>query len=135
MKRRKRKYPVGDYGHRTFVRPPVLQVAMTLEPYSGGLTECTQTLHFAFHGASKVMLTHVFQTLRGRLFRDYSITEKIAPQILNGKCCHTIVVLIDNPDLHFLSVCEWPSIISYILERTFRCKVAYFDKYEKFLNA
>lgn len=135
MKRRKRKYSVGDYGHRTYVRPPVLQVAMAIEPCDDGIADNEQTLHLAFHGATKVMISHVFQTLRGRLFKDYSVTEHFASQIINGKCFHTLVVLISDPDLHRLSLREWPSIIGHIMERTFRCRVVYFEKYEKFLNA
>lgn len=135
VKRKKRRYPNGDYGHKVFPRPLVLQVAMAVEPPTGSLLEEVNPLRFAFHGASKVMLSHVFRELKDKLFRDFSLQEDIANQMLNGKCYSTLVVTIDTPDLHRLSVGEWPAVIAHLMERSFRCRVTYFEKYEKFLNA
>lgn len=116
---------------RKRVRLPVMRVAMAVEPMSEGDT----TVRFAFHGAAKVMLTHVFVNLKGKLYADYSMTEEISTQMLNGKCHKTLTVSIEHPDLHRLSLPEWPAVIRHLMERTFRCRVTCFDKYEKFLNA
>lgn len=127
---RKRYKHDGD-GNKQHVRWQVMRVAMAVEPMSDG----DMTVCFAFHGATKVMLSHVFTNLKGKLFADYSMTEDIANKMLNGKCCRTLTVRIEQPDFHRLSLSEWPSIIRYLMERTFRCRVTYFEKYELFLNA
>ena len=91
-------------------------------------------LRFIFHGATKLMLRHVFGQLRNRLFNDFLLTEDIIPTIINGKCYHSIIVQIEKPDFHRLSQNEWPLIIKSMVERTFRARVKYFAEYEKFLN-
>jgi hypothetical protein len=135
MKQRKRKYQDGDYGHKRWPRgKPMLQVAMAIEPTDDTQEDTYKTLRFVFHGAFKLMLSHVFRQLRERLFNDYSVTEEVM-QIVNGKCYRSLIIQIEQPDLHRLSLTEWPLIIKSMMERTFRCKLTYFTNYEKFLNA
>lgn len=131
-----RKHPThrGDYGHKKWLRPPVPQIAFAIEPRE---VECNyeKPLTFVFHGASCVkMVNYVFGLLCGTLFQDYSCKEEIATQFLNGKCWQTYVVEITKPDEHRLSISEWPTIITYMLEKRFRCKVTFYKNYEKFLN-
>lgn len=113
------------------IRLPVMQVAMAIEPGSNG----DATVRLAFKGAAKMMLTHVFTALKGKLFDDYSMAEEIATRMRNGACSRTLTVSIEGPDFHRLSLCEWPAIIRHLMERTFRCRLTFFDKYDKFLNA
>lgn len=135
IKQRKRKYADGDYGHKRWPRgKPVLQVSMAID-FSDDGQECTDnTLLFVFHGAFKLMLSHVFGQLRRKLFEDYFLTEEMMPKIINGKCYRQLTVKIEQPDFHRLSLNEWPLIIKSMMERTFRCEMTYFDNYEKFLN-
>ena len=140
VKRRKRRYPEGDYGHKRWLRAPVWQVAMAVEPTAderlgqqAGVDGCP--LRFVFHGAAPLMLDVVFTRLRGKLFDDYQRTEEMHTQMLNGRCYRSQVVEVTNPDLHRLSLPEWPTMLSSMLQRTFRCQVTYFDSYDKWLNA
>jgi len=133
MKNRKRKYD-GDYGHKRWPREePMLQVAMSIEPVGEAKESNGKALKFVFHGAVKMMLSHVFGQLRDRLFKDYSLVENIMP-IVNGKCYHSLSIRIQQPDFHRLSLIEWPVVIKHLMERTFRCEVTYFANYEKFMN-
>ena len=117
-----------DNGGRT-IKPVVRQVSMAkVDDAEGG------QLRFAFHGATKVMLTHVFQKLKGKLYRDYAIQDSITEWMRNGRSYHTLFVCIVDPILNHLDLKEWPAIIKCVMERTFRCRVIYFDKYEKLLN-
>jgi len=135
VKVRKPRYPVGDYGHKRWPRPLVLQVAVAIVPRSEPSgSEQQEPLTFAFHGAKKLMLTHVFTRLRGTLFANYAVTEHIDNQMLNGRSYLTLLVSVNEPNVNGLSPEEWPCLIAYLMERTFRCKVTYFAKYEKFLN-
>jgi hypothetical protein len=134
MKNRKRKYD-GDYGHKRWPREePMLQVAMSIEPVGEAKESNGKALKFVFHGAVKMMLSHVFSQLRERLFKDYSITENMMPTIMNGKYYRSMTIQIEQPDFHRLSITEWPLIIKSMLERTFRCEVTYFTDFEEFLN-
>lgn len=133
--RRKRRCQNGDYDYNVWPRgKPVLQVAMAVEPVEAQEDD-KKPLRIVFHGASKLMLRHVFGLLRGRLFEDFSLTDEMMPAIINGKCYRSMTILIEQPDFHRLSLNEWPTIIKSMMERRFRCEVTYFDNYEKFLNA
>jgi len=110
----------------------VLQVAMALEPTDEAPGE--SLLRIVFHGAPKLMLRHVFGLLRERLFKDFSLDEDIMPIIINGKCYRSIIIQIEQPDFHRLSLSEWPLVIKHIMERIFRCEVTFFEDYENFLN-
>ena len=132
MKRRKRRYPECDYGHKERRWPrerPVWKVALAVEPTDDG------TVRLAFHVPHPILVRTVFNQLQGMLFADYQMTEEIMTQILNGKCFSAWVVTVSKPDLHRLSLNEWPTMIKSMMERRFRCEVTYFDNYEKFLNA
>ena len=111
----------------------MLRVAMALEP-ADEAREQRGSMRIVFHGASKLMLRHVFGLLRGRLFKDFSLTDDMALTIINGKCYRTIAVRFDQPDFYRLSLGEWPIIIKHLMEQAFRCKVTFFENYEKFLN-
>ncbi len=133
--RRKRRCQNGDYDYNVWPRgKPVLQVAMAVEPVESQEDD-KKNLRIVFHGASKLMLRHVFGLLRGRLFEDFSLTDEMMPAIINGKCYRSMTILIEQPDFHRLSLNEWPTIIKSMMERRFRCEVTYFYDYEKFLNA
>lgn len=135
MKQRRRKYADGDYGHKRWPRgKPVLQVSMAIEPTPDTQDRNAKTLRFVFHGAYAKMLNYVFWVLRGRLFDDFRMTEYMVPIILNGKCYRSLIIQIEQPDFHRLSLSEWPLIIRHLMERTFRCQVTYFDNFDKFLN-
>lgn len=141
MKQRKRRYAEGDYGHKRWPRErPVWQVAMAIEPTADeklgqriGDKDCP--LRFVFHGAKPLMIDVVFTRLRGKLFGGYQMTEEMQTRMLNGKCYRSWVVEVSEPDLHRLSVPEWPAIIKQMMESIFRCQITYFENYETFLNA
>ena len=130
MIRRKRRYQDGDYGHGRWPRGrPVWQVAVAVEPAEDA------TVRLSFHVPTPLLISTVFDRLKGKLFPDYSLTEEMTPQMLNGKCYRTWVVDVTDPDLHRLSLAEWLPMIKSMMERRFRVKVTCFDNYEKFLNA
>ena len=130
VKQRKRKYQDGDYGHKQWPRErPVWQVALAIEPTGNG------PLRLVFHVPHPRLVVTVFNQLRGTLFKDYQMTEEVMTQMLNGKCYQAWVVDVIQPDLHRLSLSEWPAMIKSMMERRFRCQVKCFDSYEKFLNA
>ena len=135
IKQRKRRYSDGDYDHKVWPSGnPVLRVAMSIEPCVDAHDGQEKSLRFVFHGAFKPMLSHVFGQLRDRLFHDYSMTEDMMPAIINGKCYRSLMIRIERPDFHRLSLSEWPLIIKSMMERRFCCEVTYFTDYEKFLN-
>lgn len=136
MKNGKRRHAVigagsACNGQKRKLQLPTMRVAMFFEPMTDGVA----TLCVIFHGAAKAMLAHVFRKLKGSLFSDYSMTVKTSSTTTNGKCRKTLVVHIRDINTHYLSLREWPVIIRHLMERTFRCRVTCFDKYEKFLNA
>ena len=133
MKRGGRKHKDGDYGRRS-EKPVVQKVAMSIEPTAVGTPDTMPPLRFAFRGCSIPMLKHVFRRLKDKLFNDYEISIDNSTTILNGKCYLTLFVDITGPNIIQLSVCEWPTIIKYIMERTFRCRVVFFEKYKDFMN-
>ena len=90
---------------------------------------------FVFHGAFREMLTTVFDILKGNLFDAYDLEDEHQFGILNGRCYRAWVVHITNPDLQNMSLREWTSLITLLLQKHFRCKVTFFKDYEKFLNA
>ena len=104
------------------------RVALAVEPTDDG------TVRLVFHVPHPILVRIVFNQLQGMLFSDYQMTEEIMTQILNGKCFSTWVVTVSKPDLHRLSLNEWPTMIKGMMESRFRCEVTYFDNYEKFLN-
>ena len=138
--RRKRRYLDGDYGHKRWHgERPVWQVAVAVEPTNevsrvAGSQDDT-TVRLAFHVPHPLLISSVFDRLRGTLFSDYQMTEDVMPQMLNGKCYRSWVVDVSHPDLHRLSISEWPTVIKSMMERRFRVQVTFFDNYEKFLNA
>ena len=114
---------------RVKMKKLVWQVAMAVEPGEDGM------LRFAFHAPCPSLIKDVFDRLRGTLFEDYQITEEVMGQIINGKCYRAWVAEVRGADTHKLSVTEWPMVIKGMMERRFRCRVTYFENYDKFLNA
>lgn len=135
-KERKRRYKEGDYGHGRWPRgKPFYRVAVAVEPWEPSPTESERPLRFWFRVPEPQLVTMIFDKLKGSLFENYSIKEDIHPCIINGKCYQSWVVTVRKPDLHRLSIPEWPTIIKSMMERRFRVRVTCFDKFEKFLNA
>ena len=108
---------------------PVWQVAVTVEPTDNGAAR------LVFRVPHPLLVSTVFDRLKGTLFADYQISEELQPAMLNGKCYRSWVVDVHKPDLYRLSLAEWPAMIKSMMERRFRCQVTCFDNYERFLNA
>ena len=92
-------------------------------------------MRYAFHGATTAMLTHVFRLLKRKIFKGYEIQEAGIEMMRNGRLQRTTFVNIIDPIPHHIDLKELPGMIKHLMERSFHCRVTYFDKYDKFLNA
>lgn len=110
------------------------RVAMTMETQEV-IQDVEMPLRFWMYGVRRSVVDGLFNELRGRMFRKFTLEEKILPRILNGKCYRSWVVTIEKPDIHRLSIDEWMPLFKSMMESRFRCEVTLFDRFERFLNA
>jgi len=119
------------------LKPIVRRVAMiqTWRTSYGPKGEETQHMTIELHGAVKAMIRRVIDPLRNTLYKDYTLEWEPMMLWLNGRCSRTLVLTIDSPDLHRLSVDEWLTLVKDRMERLFLCRVKVFTDYNRFLNA
>jgi hypothetical protein len=122
---------------RRGLKPAVRQVAMiqTWRTVYGPNGEEPQRFTIELHGAVKAMVRRIMDPLRNTLYKDYSLEWEPMTDRLNGRCSRTLVLTIDDPDLHRLGVDEWVQLIKDSMERLFLCRVKVYDDCDKFLNA
>ena len=87
------------------------------------------------HGAVKVMVRRVVDPFCGTFCKDYTLQWEEMGDRLNGRCYDSLVLTINEPDLHRLGVGEWVPLIKDRMERLFLCRVKVFTDYNQWLNA
>ena len=107
----------------------VWKVAVFVEPIEDG------TLRIAFRLPNPILVSTIFDRLRGTLFYSYKMVENIMTNIVNGKCYRSWIVSVNQPYFQRLSLSEWPVIVKNMMEQRFHCNVTCFENYEKFINA
>jgi len=121
---------------RRGLKPVMRQVAIvqTWRTYCGPNGEEMRKFTIELHGAAKVMVKRVIEPLRGTLCKDYTLKCEQIIDRLNGRCNRSMVLTIDSPDLHSLSVEQWLPFIKNRMESLFLCHVTVYDDYTQFLN-
>ena len=119
------------------LKPPVRNVAMIQTWHHTYGPRGEEIPHFTIemHGAVKAMVRRVVDPFRGTLYKDYSLEWEEMGDRLNGRCYDSLVLTIDEPDLHRLGVSEWVPLIKDRMERLFLCRVKVFTDYNQWLNA
>ena len=122
---------------RRGLKPAVRQVAIiqTWRTIYGPNGKESQRFTIEMHGAAESMVRRVIDPLRNTLYKDYSLEWEEMGDRLNGRCYDSLVLTIDEPDLHRLGVGEWVPLIKNRMERLFLCRVKVFTDYDQWLNA
>lgn len=121
---------------RRGLNPTIRQVAIIQTWRTSYGPKGEEIPHFTIelHGAEKVMVKRVIEPLRGMLCKDYALKCEQIIDRLNGRCNRSMVLTIDSPDLHSLSVEQWLPFIKNRMESLFLCHVTVYDDYTQFLN-